>query len=469
MTSLDGIKNSPIVVTKGPACMKMQTIFLHGPRTMHDQIRGLGRDVPGVIHASTSFTYPSVEAAREGFATHTNASFDRTRTPDLRTPYGRFGNPNTAELEARLLFSHGLNYDDNYGCVVFSTGMAAINAAILTVTKPGDIIIFDKDLYGCTGRFANKVLAKNHVRQSVLMDFGDNKSSYDDLRRAITPDTTAIYFETETNPHLKLNNIAKIARIAHDVNIAQNRDPSNKIRLIADNTFLGPMFCRPWQIAKNAVPEDPELLIVVESLTKIISGFGLEMGGGVLAPNGLIYDPNWEERGLIAHRDIAGAILSPSTAFHIAHYGFPTYIDREKTAEQIALRFAKYLETVMGKWVSIVTYPGLESYPQRDLAMEMIRDYDGNPSYGFMVGFNFYGNQETQERAATRYMDFIAQQGYAWNFAVSLGQVRSLTEVPAAMTHYGSGMPMFARNSIGTESPADIIDESEAAFKYAYN
>jgi cystathionine beta-lyase/cystathionine gamma-synthase len=448
--------------------MAIQGILIHGPRHMHERIRGVGRDVPGALHLSTSFSYPSVEAAREGFATHTSPLFNRMLQPDLRSPYGRFGHPNNAELEVKILFAHGLTENDDYTAVSFASGMAAVFAAVTTATKPGDHIIFDADLYGCTGRLAKKVLENRFGRRVSIIDIQDTEDGYTELRRLITPETTAIYIESETNPHLKLNNIKRLAQLIHSINEAEQRGPSRKIRLIIDNTFLGPLFCRPWELVKEAVPADPDLVIVVESMTKIISGFGLDIGGVVIAPNSLVYDKNWEEAGMIAHRDIVGGILSPWVAFEISNRSLPTYIDRSKTAEQVALRFAQYLETVRGRWVSEVTYPGLISYPQAALAAEMIKDYDGVPSSGFMIGFDFFGDPATQERAAVRFMNYVAQHGYTWNFMVSLGQVRSLTEVPAAMTHYGSGLPMFARNSVGTESPADLIDEATAAFEYAY-
>lgn len=460
--------NSPIVTTKGPRCMAMQTTLVHGPRHLHEQVRGLGRDVPAALHQATSFAYPSVAAARDAFAVHTSPDFNRMLEPDMLSPYGRFGNANTASLEAKLLFSHGLDETSGYTALSFGSGMAAVFAAITTATEPGDEVIFDSDLYGCSGRLAQRLLKNKFARETSIMDFQDTEAFYAQLLASIKPNTTAIYVETETNPHLKLNNIARLAQLCHEVNTAGKRPPERKLRLIVDNTFLGPLFCRPWEIAKDAVPEDPDLVIIVESLTKIISGFGLDIGGAVIAPNSIVYDDNWEEAGMVAHRDIVGGIMSPGVAFEIAERSLPTYIDRSKTAEQVAIRFAQFLETVKGRWVRDVTYPGLESYPQRALAAEMIQDYDGLQSTGFMVGFNFHGDLAAQERAATRYMNFIAGSGFAWNFMVSLGQVRSLTEVPAAMTHYGSGMPMFARNSVGTESPEHIIDEAIAAFEHAY-
>lgn len=461
--------NGPLVISKGSRCMQMQDVFVHGPRQMSAQVRNLGRDVPGAIHLANAYCYDSVEAARAAFACHTNHTFNRIARPDVCTPYVRFGNPNTAELEGKIQYAHGLTCENNYETLVYGSGMGAIFAALIATTRPGDEIIFDKKshLYGCSGRLSN-ILEKVFNRKAVWIDIQDTDEGYEQLREAIKDNTTAIYFENESNPFLKLNNIGKIAQLAHLVNVAQNRKGQKKITLISDNTFLGPLFCRPWEIVRDAVPDDPELLVIVESLTKIISGFGLDAGGAVVAPQSIIHDANWEDEGLIALRDVVGSILSPFHAFEISNRSMPTYIDRAKTAEQVAKRFAEFLETVKGRWVSSVTYPGLPSFPQNELAASMITDYDGVPSTGFMLGFTFAGTLEEQEAIAVRYMDFIAQQGYIWTFMVSLGQVRSLTEVPAAMTHYGSGIPMFARNSLGTESPDSVIEEATAAFKYAY-
>lgn len=464
-----GYLEAPIMTRKGPRTMRMQDVLVHGPRVLADRVRNLDRCAPGALLLNNAFMYESAEAARHGFAMHTTPAFDRLTEPDLLTPYGRLGHPNGEELDAKLLYAHGLTTESGYSAQTYGSGMAAIFLALIVSTRPGDEIIIDtKDnLYGCVGRLT-KVMEQMFGRKIVFVDFDDSPEGQARLAAAITDKTRVIYAETLTNPKLKLNNIAKLATVANEANQAQKRDTNNKIRLIIDNTFLGPLFCRPWEIVREAVPSDPDLLIIVESLTKIIGGFGLDMGGTIIAPKHLIHDIDWEDVGLIALRDFVGSVLSPFHAFEFSNRSLPTYVDRSKTAEQVALRFAQYLETVKGRWVSSVTYPGLDSYPQRALAARMLHDYDGEISSGFMLGFTFYGDVDTQERAATRFMDRVAQQGYDWTFMVSLGQVRSLIEVPTLMTHFGSGMPMFARVSIGTESPVTLVEETEANFEYAY-
>lgn len=449
--------------------MRMNDVLIHGPRILADRVRGLGRDVPGALHLANAFAYPSVDAAQHCFATHTNPGFDRATEPDLLTPYGRFGHPNGAELEAKLLVAEGMEIESSYRALAFASGMAAVFIALIACTRPGDEIIMDapEHLYTCTKRLG-KIMEKMFGRKVIFIDFQDTAEGYAKLKAAITPKTKVIYAEVETNPSLKLNNVGKLAALAHEINMAEKRDSGRKIRTIFDNTFTGPLFCRPLEITTKAVPDDPEIAIVVESLTKILGGFGLDMGGAIIAPKSLIHDLNWEDEGIIALRDLIGSVLSPFHAFEFSNRSLTTYIDRAKTAEQVALRFAQFLETVKGRWVSNVTYPGLASYPQQDLVASMLQDYDGLPSFGFMIGFNFLGNLVDQEKAAVRFMNYIAQSGYAWSFMVSLGQVRSLIEAPTAMTHYGSGLPMFARTSVGTESPETLVEEATAAFQHAY-
>jgi len=249
---------APIITRKGPRCMLMQDVFVHGPRALHDKIRSMGRDVPGALHLANAFGYASVEEARHGFSLHTTPDFDRAAEPDTGTPYVRFGTPNHAELEAKLLFAHGLDNSSGYGCLTYASGMGAIFAALIAATRPGDEIIMDlpSHLYGCSGRLAKKMLTL-FGRKVVFIDLQDTAEGQAALQNLITDKTRAIYCEVETNPYMKLNNIARIATIAHEVNTLEGRNPANKIRVVFDNTFLGPLFCRPLEIARAAVPADP--------------------------------------------------------------------------------------------------------------------------------------------------------------------------------------------------------------------
>ena len=228
------------------------------------------------------------------------------------------------------------------------------------------------------------------------------------------------------------------------------RKPDDRIIVIVDNTFATPWALRPIEYGVD---------LVVESLTKNISGFGTEMGGAVMGSRAF-------ERSLKMARKDFGAILNPKGAWQILVHGIPTLAIRYQQQQMTALKVAKWLEKQPR--VERVVTPGLASHPQHKLAKKMLRSPEGDFAAGTMISFTLKGDM----RKCQRFVDHIAKNAYSVTLAVSLGVTKTLIEVPGFMTHSAipsdkqtsSGIDARAiRLSLGLEHSEDIIKDLETA------
>ena len=199
--------------------------------------------------------------------------------------------------------------------------------------------------------------------------------------------------------------------------------------------------------------------MVVQSLTKNISGFGTEMGGAVMASK------RFEKSLKLARKDF-GAIMNPKAAWHILVHGIPTLPVRFAHQQANALEVAKFLES--RREVESVTYPGLKSYPQYKLAKKLLKSPEGEFAPGTMISFILKGKM----RRCQKLVDHIAKNAYSITLAVSLGTTKTLIEVPGFMTHATippdkqgeAGIdPRAIRLSLGIENAADIVSDLKAA------
>jgi len=226
--------------------------------------------------------------------------------------------------------------------------------------------------------------------------------------------------------------------------------------MIVDNTFATPYCQRPLALGAD---------LVVHSLTKDIGGFGTDMGGAVIGP--LKY-----HAPLVMYRKDFGGVLSSKSAWSILVYGLPTLATRMVNQQKSATRVAQFLER--HPKVASVHYPGLETFPQYQLARRQMTSYDGKFAPGSMVYFVLKGEEKAATEAADRFMDYIANHAYSVTLAVSLGQIRTLIEEPYSMTHsalpaelkHARGLePGGIRLSIGLEDWHDIINDLRIALE----
>jgi len=344
--------------------------------------------------------------------------------------YARGGNPARAALADKLaaLEAHGL--DGGAEAVVaeiFGSGMAAISAALMGLATAGDHIIAQKVLYG----------SADHLISDVLPEFGVTNTRIaalepDALEQALraNPSTTVVYLETPANPTMTVIDIAATAEIAH----------AHGARVIVDNTFATPILQRPLEHGAD---------VVVHSTTKYINGHGTVIGGAVVGNDAELM----EERIASLIRFIGG-VPSPFDCW-LTNLGLKTLPLRMREHTANAAVVARFLEGHDA--VAATSYPGLESHPQHDVAK---RQMDG---YGAMIAFDL-GSYD----AAAAFLDRLE----LCTLAVSLGNIDTLIEHPASMTHSvvdpderkASGITDgLIRLSVGLEAVDDIVDDLDRA------
>ena len=202
---------------------------------------------------------------------------------------------------------------------------------------------------------------------------------------------------------------------------------------------------------------------MVNSITKNIGGFGTDMGGAVVAPRLL-------EPDLLLYRKDFGGALAPKAAWPPLVYGLPTLALRARHQMATALRLAEFLE--QNPAVERVSYPGLPTHPQHELARRQMRDFDGEFSPGTMIYFNLKGDAREAAQHGARIMDVLENEALTTTLAVSLGQIRTLIEHPSSMTHASlspeaqlkAGIePGGIRVSVGLERAEDLIEDFRMA------
>ena len=413
---------------------RMRTRLIHGAR--HSKCWDYDHHIVPPISASAAYRLESVHRGAEGFA---HFAGDEDSEPHIYI-YDRLDEPTRGMLEENLASAEGGEI-----AVCFATGMSAVTAALGVATASGDEIVAHHTLYGCTYSFLTRWLP----RWNVNVKFVDLRKQAQ-LEDAITDDTRVIYLETPVNPTLDLIDISSIRSFIDNLNTVREK----KIILVVDNTFATPYCQRPLTLGAD---------LVVESLTKDIGGFGTDMGGVVVSSKAY-------REALLMYRKDFGAVLSPRAAWPILVYGLSTLASRMVNQQKSALKVAEFLEA--HPRVQKVIYPGLHSFPQYALAKQQMRSYDGKFAPGSMIYFTLKNGSMPASEAAERFIDYIAEHAYSITLAVSLGQIRTLVEVPYFMTHAAlpesvkqeKGMePAGMRLSIGLEDWHDIIRDLDVA------
>lgn len=368
-----------------------------------------GALVPPVFQTST-FVFPTAQYGADCFAGKQKGHF-----------YSRISNPTLELLEKRLA-----QLENGEGAVVFSSGIGAITSSCWSLLKPGDELIADMTLYGCTFTFFNHGLAKFGIKIKHV-----DLTNLEKLKEAITEKTKLIFFETPANPNMRVSNITKISEIAHQHNIL----------VMVDSTYCSPYLQQPLGLGAD---------IVVHSMTKYLSGHGDVTAGAIITTHALADKIRVE--GL---KDMTGACLSPHDASLILR-GIKTLGIRMEQICQNAQRIAQYLED--NPKVETIYYPGLTSFPQYELAKRQMRLAGG------MIAIELKGGIKAGREFLNRLNLFSR--------AVSLGDCESLAQHPATMTHATYSAEERQRHgisdglirlSIGLEDVNDLIADLKQA------
>ena len=339
--------------------------------------------------------------------------------------YTRLGNPNSNQIGEKLAALEGAELG-----MAMSSGIGAITTVLWTTLRAGDHLLADDALYGCTYSFFMHGLTRYGV-EVTLADF----SNIENVKRELKANTKAVYFESPTNPNLKLIDIEAVASIAH----AHNPE----IKVIVDNTFCTPFLQRPVELGAD---------VVIHSATKYLNGHGDVIAGMAAGKADFI-----TECTMFGLKDMTGAVIGPFEAYLISR-GMKTLDIRMEKHCKNAMAIAKYLES--NSKVKRVIYPGLESHPQHELAKKQMHGFGG------MVSFELNASREDSAK-------FINSLDLC-TLAVSLGDAETLIEHPATMTHSTYTPEALAeanisesliRLSAGLEAAEDIIHDLEEGLK----
>jgi O-acetylhomoserine (thiol)-lyase len=420
-----------------------ETLSLHAGQETADSATN-ARAVP--IYQTSSYVFDSPEHAANLFA-----------LKQFGNIYTRIMNPTQDAFERRIAALEG-----GVGALALASGQSAETLAILNIAEAGDEIVSSASLYGGTYNLFHYTLPK----LGITVRFVDSRDP-NSFHGAINERTKAIYAETVGNPRLDTLDIRAVADIAHE----------HGLPLIVDNTLPTPYLLQPFKHGAD---------IIVHSATKFIGGHGTSIGGVIVDSGtfdwatsgrfpGLIEpDPSYhgvryvEALGPLAYiikarvqllRDL-GPATTPFNSWLFLQ-GLETLPLRMERHSQNALRVAEFLEAHPS--VGWVSYPGLASHPQHELA----KKYHTH-GYGAIVGFGIKGGLEAGKR--------LIQHIELFSHLANVGDAKSLIIHPASTTHsqltpeeqYETGVtPDFIRLSVGLETVDDLLDDLDQALKAA--
>ncbi|MCA1011023.1 methionine gamma-lyase [Halobacillus halophilus] len=380
---------------------RMETSMIHGGKHSDEFLRSLSMP----IFQTSTFSFQNASEGERRFSGEEEGYI-----------YSRLGNPTVKALEERMAVLEGGEKG-----LAFASGMAAVSAVLIALTKANDHILCSNGLYGCTYGLLTTLKEKYNIQH----DFSFMETE-EELRNRITDSTACIFIETPINPTMKVIDLRMVAKVAGEYNIP----------VVVDNTFCTPYLQRPLELGCD---------IVIHSATKYIGGHGDVIAGLVIGKKDFM-----DELAMNEQKDIGG-VLSPFDAWLLIR-GLKTLHIRLDRHSSSAGKIAKYLSH--HPLVNEVYYPDIES---PNLKGQMS---DG----GGVLAFDIEGGKEEAQH--------VMDQLKLIKIAVSLGDAETLIQHPASMTHavvpeeerkkMGIGDNLI-RLSVGLESVDDIWEDLEQA------
>ena len=415
--------------------LKRETLALHAGYEPDPTTNS--RQVP--IYPTTSYVFNDPEHAANLFA-----------LSEFGNIYSRLSNPTCDVLEQRIAALDGGIY-----ALSFSSGQAAINAAILTIAHSGQNIISSTSLYGGTWT----LFTQTFKQLGIEVRFFDPNEP-EKIDELVDENSRCVYFESLGNPKNDVPDFEKISKLSHN----------HGLPVICDNTVMTPFLLRPFEHGVD---------IVIHSTTKFIGGHGAHIGGVIVDSGNFKWADNpekWPEfcgpspsyHGAVLEEALrplgnlvylvqirthwlrdTGAAMSPFAAW-ITLQGLETLHLRMERHCQNAQEIAEYLNK--HDQVEWVNYPGLKSHPDYNKAEKYLPD-----GKGAIIGFGIKGGKE----AAVKFINNVKLLSHLAN----IGDARTLVIHPASTTHSQlseeeqkeTGVnPEYIRLSIGLENIDDI-------------
>ncbi len=336
-----------------------------------------------------------------------------------RDEYGRYGNPTWRAVERKLAALEGAE-----DAVLFASGMCAATTTFLTLLPRGGHLIVTSDCYRRTRQFCHDYLLKLDVETTVI-----EPANVEKLAAAIRPGSSVFFTESPTNPYLRVIDVPEAVRVCH----------AHGVRVVIDGTFATPVNHR--SLADGAD-------LVLHSATKYLGGHNDLLAGAAAG-----------SREIITELRKAVGILGGCTDAHSAYLllrGMKTLALRMTRHNETGLRVAQMLEA--HPRVQRVWYPGLDSHPDHETAVRLMRGFGG------VVSFELDADLEASMRFVDRCrIPYIAP---------SLGGVESLIEMPVVMSYWDQPREerlrlgitdSLVRLSCGIEDTEDLLADLEQA------
>ncbi|WP_422934325.1 O-succinylhomoserine sulfhydrylase [Sinomonas sp. P47F7] len=367
------------------------------------------------LFLNSGFVYESAEAAERAFTGE-----------DERFVYSRYGNPTVATFQERLRLLEGTE-----ACFATASGMSAVFTALGALLGAGDRVVAARSLFGSCFVILNEILPRWGV-ETVFVDGPD----LEQWREALSVPTTAVFFESPSNPMHELVDIQAVADLAHAAGAT----------VVVDNVFATPLLQRSLDYGAD---------VIVYSGTKHIDGQGRVLGGAILGKKDFIDGP---VKQLMRH---TGPSLSSFNAWVLTK-GLETLGLRVRHSSANALAIAEWLEAQPEvRWVK---YPHLASHPQYELARKQMS------AGGTVITFELNAPDGGGKEAAFRLLNGLR----VIDISNNLGDAKSLITHPATTTHRAMGAEGRAaiglgdgvlRLSVGLEDVGDLIGDLEWALR----
>ncbi|GAB3864085.1 cystathionine gamma-synthase family protein [Hymenobacter segetis] len=386
---------------------------------------------PPIFQTST-FVFNSAE---EGKAFFELAYGLRQQGPDeeMGLIYSRLNNPSLEILEHRLCL-----WDGAEDAASFASGMAAISTTLLALLQPGDVVLHSEPVYGGSDFFLKNVLRKFGITAVGFRPHA-TPAEMEALAAALAPGSLAMIFvETPANPTNHLIDLEACGALARKYSTADK-----PVRLVVDNTFLGPVFQHPLKHGAD---------VVLYSATKFLGGHSDLIAGAALASKPLMKE-------IKAMRTFMGTMCDPNTGWMLM-----------RSLETLKLRMerAAHSAQIIADWLRahplVANTYYLTHLEHNPVQQDIYRRHCLSP--GSMISFDIKGG----EPEAFRFLNALR----LIKLAVSLGGTESLAEHPATMTHSDISVPEQAemgitaqmiRLSIGVEDPQDLMLDLSQAFE----
>jgi cystathionine beta-lyase/cystathionine gamma-synthase len=360
------------------------------------------------IYETSTFAFPSTKVLLEVM-----------RGERKGNVYTRWWNPTNQAAEKKIA-----DLESAQSTLLFSSGMAAISTAILTIVKSGDHVVSMRNVYGGTFEFMSQILPRINVEVTFV-----DADRPNEIEEALRENTKLVYLETPTNPTLKVVDIRAVK--------AQLR--RRDTRIAVDSTFATPYNQQPLKLGAD---------IVIHSATKYLGGHA-DVTAGVVASERQFISEVYETRKLL------GGTLDPHAAWLLIR-GLKTFELRMRRHNENGMKVARFLSK--HPMVKQVFYPGLPSHLQYRIARRQMRGFGGMLSFIPRRGSGY----------ASRVLDRLKMI----KLAPSLGGVETLATQPWMLSHFyvprrerlKAGISdELIRMSIGIENADDIIADLKQA------